>query len=102
MSLLGSDERMSAERAREIGLVSEVVPRDELRARADWAAQVIAAAPPLAIQGTMRALWTGLEVSRRQGLEVANLFTRIGNDPEAFRQGQARFASGQRPKWNLR
>ncbi len=31
MSLLGAEERMSAERAREIGLVTEVVPRDELR-----------------------------------------------------------------------
>ena len=29
-----SDERMTAERAREIGLVTEVVPRDELRERA--------------------------------------------------------------------
>ena len=40
MSLLGADERMSAERAREIGLVSEVVPRDELRERVEWAARV--------------------------------------------------------------
>ncbi len=102
MSLLGADERMSAERAREIGLVTEVVPRDELRARAGWAARVIADAPPVAIQGTMRALWTALEVSRRQGIDVANLFTRIGSDPEAFKAGQARFTSGQRPQWRLR
>ncbi len=102
MSLLGIDERMSAERAREIGLVTEVVPRDELRERAAWAARVIADAPPLAIQGTMRALWTALEVSRQQGIEVANLFTRIGSDAEAFRAGQERFASGKRSKWNLR
>jgi enoyl-CoA hydratase/carnithine racemase len=102
MSLLGVDERMSAERAREIGLVTEVVPRDELRERAGWAARVIADAPPLAIQGTMRALWTALEVSRHQGIELANLFTRIGSDAEAFRQGQKRFESGKRPKWRLR
>jgi enoyl-CoA hydratase/carnithine racemase len=102
MSLLGADERMSAERAREIGLVSEVVPRDELRERAGWAARVIADSPPLAIQGTMRALWTGLELSRRQGIEVANLFTRIGTDADAFRAGQKRFESGKRPPWRLR
>ena len=102
MSLLGSDERMSAERAREIGLVTEVVPRDELRERAAWAARVIADSPPLAIQGTMRALWTALEVSRHQGIELANLFTRIGSDAETFKAGQARFESGQRPKWRLR
>jgi enoyl-CoA hydratase/carnithine racemase len=93
---------MSAQRAREIGLVTEVVPRDELRDRAAWAARVIADSPAVAIQGTMRALWTALEVSRRQGIDVANLFTRIGSDPEAFKEGQARFTSGQRPKWRLR
>src|SRR3989442_7450250 len=102
MSLLGVDERISAERAREIGLVTEVVARDELRERAGWAARVIADAPPLAIQGTMRALWTALEVSRHQGIELANLFTRIGSDAETFRQGQKRFESGKRPQWRLR
>lgn len=102
MSLLGADERMSAERAREIGLVTEVVPRDELRERAAWAARVIADAPPLAIQGTMRALWTALEVSRHQGIEMANLFTRIGSDAATFRAGQERFTSGKRVEWRLR
>jgi enoyl-CoA hydratase/carnithine racemase len=102
LSLLGVHERMSAERAREIGLVSEVAPRDELRERAEWAARVIADSPPLAIQGTMRALWTALEVSRRQALELAGLYTRIGSDAETFRTGQQRFQSGQRPKWRLR
>ena len=102
MSLLGADERMSAERAREIGLVTEVVPLEELRERAEWAATVIADSPALAIQGTMRALWTALEVSRHQGIEMANLFTRIGSDAATFKEGQKRFESGQRPKWRLR
>jgi len=102
MALLGADERMSAQRAREIGLVTEVVPRDDLRERLAWAARVIAESPALAIQGTMRALWTALEVSRHQGIELANLFTRIGTDSEAFKEGQRRFESGTRPKWELR
>jgi enoyl-CoA hydratase/carnithine racemase len=102
MSLLGVDERMSAARAREIGLVTEVVPAGELRERANWAARIIADAPPLAVQGTMRALWTALEVSRRQGIEMANLFTRIGSDADALRAGQKRFESGMRPDWRLR
>jgi enoyl-CoA hydratase/carnithine racemase len=102
MSLLGAHERMSAARAREIGLVTEVVPRDELRGRAGWAARVIADAPPVAVQGTMRALWTALELSRHQAVDLAHLFTRIGSDAETFRAGQERFASGQRPEWRLR
>ncbi len=102
MSLLGVDERMSAERAREIGLVSEVVPRDQLREQAEWAAKVIADSPPLAVQGTMRAIWTAQEVSRQQAIELANLYIRVGSDAEAFKAGQERFASGQRPPWKLR
>jgi enoyl-CoA hydratase/carnithine racemase len=102
MALLGADERMSAERAREIGLVTEVVPRDELRERAAWCAKVIADSPALAVQGTMRALWTALEVGRHAGIEAANLFTRIGSDAAAFKEGQQRFESGYRPQWRLR
>jgi enoyl-CoA hydratase/carnithine racemase len=102
LSLLGAHERMSAGRAHEIGLVSEVVPAAELRERAGWAARVIADAPPLVVQGTMRALWTALEVPRTQAIGMANLFTRIGSDAAAFKAGQERFASGQRPEWRLR
>jgi enoyl-CoA hydratase/carnithine racemase len=102
MSLLGAHERMSAERAREIGLVTEVVPRADLRDQAGWAARVIADAPALAVQGTMRALWTALEVPRTQAIGLANLFTRIGSDAAAFKAGQERFASGSRPQWKLR
>jgi enoyl-CoA hydratase/carnithine racemase len=102
LSLLGAHERMSAERAREIGLVTEVVPRDQLREKAGWAARVIADSPALAIQGTMRALWTALEMPRTQAIGVANLFTRVGSDAAAFKEGQDRFASGERPKWRLR
>ena len=102
LSLLGSHERMSAERAREIGLVSEVVPREELLERAGWAARVIADSHPLAIQGTMRALWAALDVPRSQAIDMANLFTRIGSDAEAFKAGQERFRSGERVEWNLR
>ena len=102
LSLLGVHERMTAERAREIGLVSEVVAKDELREKAGWAARVIADSPALVIQGTMRALWTALEVPRTQAIGLANLFTRIGSDAAAFKAGQERFAKGERPQWRLR
>ena len=45
MSLLGNHERMSAARALEIALVSEVVPGAELEAAATWVAEAIASAP---------------------------------------------------------
>jgi len=102
LSLLGAHERMSAERAREVGLVSEVVPAAELAERARWAATAIADQPALAIQGTLRALWMGLEVSRRQALDHAFLFTNVGTDPASLAEGQERFTSGKRIEWRLR
>jgi enoyl-CoA hydratase/carnithine racemase len=102
LTLMGSEERMSAQRALQIGLVTEVVPADELRGRAAWAAGVIAKAHPLAVQGTLRALWAGRELSRGQALGLAWAFVGLGNDPDALAQGQARFASGQRVEWRLR
>lgn len=102
LTLLGSAERMSAQRALTIGLVTEVVPATELKDRAGWAAGVIARAHPVAVQGTLRALWAGRELSRSQALGLGWAFVGLGNDPEALAEGQARFASGERVEWRLR
>jgi enoyl-CoA hydratase/carnithine racemase len=102
LTLLGSEERMSAQRALQIGLVTEVVPASELRERADWAASVIARSHPMAVQGTLRALWAGRELSRAQALGLGWAFVGLGNDPAALAEGQARFASGRRVDWRLR
>ncbi len=102
LSLLGNHERLSAQRAHEIGLVSEVVPGDKLREAAQWAAEAIASAPPLAIQGTVRAIWAAREMSRSQALGLGYAFVGMGTNQESIRQGQAVFASGKRIKWKLR
>jgi enoyl-CoA hydratase/carnithine racemase len=102
LTLLGSEERMSAQRALQIGLVTEVVPAAELRERAGWAAGVIARSHPVAVQGTLRALWAGRELSRSQALGLGWAFVGLGNDPDALAEGQTRFASGQRVDWRLR
>jgi enoyl-CoA hydratase/carnithine racemase len=102
MSLLGANERISAARAHQIGLVSEVVPAGDLADHARWAADAIADQPALAVQGTVRALWTGLELTRRQALDHAFLFTNIGTDLTTLAEGQERFSSGKRIDWRLR
>jgi hypothetical protein len=54
------------------------------------------------VQGTVRALWAGLELTRRQALEQAFLFTNIGTDLVTLAEGQERFSSGKRIDWRLR
>jgi enoyl-CoA hydratase/carnithine racemase len=79
MALLGVDERMSATRALQIGLVTEVVARDALRPRAHELAALIAAKPPAAVQGTVRAVWESLDLTRSQALDRGLAYTLIGN-----------------------
>ncbi len=102
LSLLGNHERMSAQRAHEIGLVSEIVQGDQLADAAAWAASAIASAPPLAIEGTVRAIWHGQEHSRSQSLDAMYAFIAMGTNQESIQQGQEFFASGKRIEWRLR
>jgi len=102
MQLLGSWERMSAHRAHQIGLVSEVVPRAQLQEAAGWVAETIAKQPPLAIQGTLRAIWAAQELQRSQALAQGYTFVKVGTSAESLAEGQRAFASGERPKWRLR
>jgi len=103
LTLLGASERMSAQRAHQIGLVSELASDvDDLREKAGWAARAIADAPPLAVQGSLRALWAGRDMGRGQALALGYAFVGLGNSEEALAQGQERFASGARLDWRLR
>ena len=60
---------MTAETALRIGLVTEVVDRDELWARAHEIAAGIAAKPSAATQGTVRAIWESLDRPYRAAME---------------------------------
>ena len=79
MALLGLHERMGAERALAAGLVTEIVARESLLARAQDLARIIAQQPPAAVQGTVKALWQSLDVTRAQALATGLLYTQVGN-----------------------
>jgi len=79
MALLGNDERVGAETALRIGLVSEVVPAEQLWARAHEIAAAIAAKPPSATQGTVKAIWESLDKPYRAALDQGLIYTRLGN-----------------------
>jgi len=79
IALMGNDERVGADTALRIGLVSEVVTRDRLWARANEIAAAIAAKPPSATQGTVKAIWESLDKPYRAALEQNLIYTRLGN-----------------------
>ena len=82
-ALMGNEERITAETAMRIGLVTEVVSRDALRERAREIAVSIAQRNPKAIQGTVRAIWESMEMPRSTALHNGLSYTQIGNFPPA-------------------
>ena len=102
ISLLGNYERMSAQRAYDIGMVSEVAPPGELMARATWAAEAIASQPALAIEGTVRAIWGARELGGRQALNLGYAYVAMGTNRDSIAEGQKAFESGKRIDWRLR
>lgn len=95
MQLLGTSERMSASRAFQIGLVSEVVPAETLREAAAWVAGEIARHPAGAVQGTLRAIWAAQEIPKSSALTLQPHFLAMAK-PQEWSDGQRHFASGER------
>jgi enoyl-CoA hydratase/carnithine racemase len=79
MVLLGNDERLSAHTAMRIGIVSEVVPLEQLWPRAAELAAIIAAKPPAATAGSVKAIWQSLDLPRSVALANGLKYCQIGN-----------------------
>ncbi|MCK9900208.1 enoyl-CoA hydratase [Parafrankia colletiae] len=94
IALSGNDERVSAETALRIGLVTEVVDRPRLWERAHEIAAGIARKPSAATQGTVRAIWESLDRPYRAAMEQALIYTRLGN-PLGMAQAQAEVDAGE-------
>ncbi|MFF5498192.1 enoyl-CoA hydratase/isomerase family protein [Streptomyces aquilus] len=99
MMLMGTAERMSARRAYEIGLVSELAAPGEALARATEAAAVVAAQPAAGVQGTVRALWAAREAALAAGFAQAPHLIALGNLPDGR---QAELFAARRPGFRTR
>src|SRR5271156_2144988 len=102
IALMGSHERVSAQRAYEIGLISEVLAPGDLAGQAAWIAESIASQPALPLQATVRSLWMAREFTRQQALGMGWSMIALGNQPEPREEGLRAFASGKRVPWRLR
>lgn len=96
MAITGAHERVGAETAQRIGLVSEVVPADELQQAAHELAAIVASQPAVAVQATVRTLWAARDLPGLQATDLGNLFLELGTSTEALLEGQEVFSSGRR------
>jgi len=85
MAILGNDERIGAETALRISLVTEVTSTERLWSRAHELAAKIAAKPPSAVQGTVRAIWESLDVGRNAALQMGLKYCLLGN-PQGMKE----------------
>ncbi|MBC9730101.1 enoyl-CoA hydratase/isomerase family protein [Streptomyces sp. TRM68367] len=99
MMLMGTAERISARRAYDIGLVSELTgPGEAVAAAADRAA-VLAGYPAKAVQGTVRALWAARETGLAHGFAQAPHLVALGN---LTGERQAELFAARRREYRLR
>jgi enoyl-CoA hydratase len=100
MAFVGRHERLSAPRAYELGMISQIVdPPERLREEAQALAEKIARNSPAAMRATKRALWGALE----QGLTDAcragagELVSMWGHPDQE--EGPRAFAEKREPNW---
>jgi len=100
LALMGRHERMTAQRAYELGMLSQVVdPPDRLRDEAQMLAETIARNSPAAMAASKRALWGALETGltdacRAGSAELAGLWGHPDQD-----EGPRAFAERRDPRW---
>lgn len=99
MALMGRHERMSAQRAYELGLVSEVVEHDRLRERAYEIAAIVNRNAPLAVRGTRLAIRRGLDLPMHDAEVMAEAFRERVVRTDDAKEGPAAFLEKRQPNW---
>jgi enoyl-CoA hydratase/carnithine racemase len=99
MALCGRGERISAQRAYQLGIVSEVVDGGQLRAAATRLATAVAANSPTALRATKIALWHSLEVGLHDACDHAReLIWELRNHPD-HAEGARAWREKRQPQW---
>jgi enoyl-CoA hydratase/carnithine racemase len=102
MQLLLTGEPIGAARAREVGLVNEVVPADGLRAAAQALGERIAANAPLSVRAAKATVGLVRELPLAQALDAAEeLWAPVYRSADA-QEGPAAFRDGRAPVWQGR
>ena len=98
MAFVGRYERMSAERAYELGMISQIVdPPEQLRDEAQELAEKIARNSPAAMAATKRALWGALEIGPDRRLPGRRGRAGVDVGPSRPGGGPARLRREARP-----
>jgi enoyl-CoA hydratase len=100
MAFVGRHERLSAARAYELGMISQVVdPPERLRDEAQALAEKVARNSPAAMRATKRALWGALELGLTDACRAgAGELVSMWGHPDQ-EEGPRAFAEKREPEW---
>lgn len=97
MEMMLTGEFIDAQRALSVGLVSRVVPHDQLMPTCEALAEKIASNGQLAVRITKRLAYTTLRMGLDQAREVAGALSQINSFSPDTQEGPKAFASKRKP-----
>lgn len=95
-------ERFSAEEARRLDIVNQVVPAEELDSAVDALVAKLAANSPLALRMGRRAFSAMTDLSLADALNLAQSLLPVISQSEDTREGMKAFAEKRAPNWTNR
>jgi 2-(1,2-epoxy-1,2-dihydrophenyl)acetyl-CoA isomerase len=99
MRILLTNPTLTAAQARDLGVVTEVTPDDQLAERVDELAGTLAASAPLALAATKRLVWSGVGATIYERLpEEARTVSELSGSADA-REGLAAVLERRTPKF---
>jgi enoyl-CoA hydratase/carnithine racemase len=102
MALMGKHERMNAERAYDLGMISEVVEHDRLLDRAHEIADIVNSNAPLAVRGTRLAIHKTLDLPLNEAEILAETFRERVVRTDDAQEGPKAFMEKRTPNWQCR
>ena len=101
LGLLGRHERWNAQRALDLGLVTEVVPQADLMKRAHELADIVCLNGPIANQGMVKGMWQtqdmGVTAAILRGHDLAELYNQVSGENT---EGVGAFLEKRQPDWD--
>src|SRR5258706_15522437 len=97
VALTGRHERIGAQRAFDLGMISEVVAHDQLLARAREIAEIVNRNAPLAVRGTRLAIRKGLDLPLHEAEILAEAFRERVVRTDDAKEGPRAFVEKRKP-----
>jgi enoyl-CoA hydratase/carnithine racemase len=99
MALMGKHERLPAQRAYDLGMISEITTQDQLMTRAWEIAETINKNAPLAVRGTRMAIRKGLGLPIYEAELLAESYRMRVAQTKDGQEGPRAFLEKRPPRW---